>query len=113
MDKQTRKKYNSEYFHNNKEYHYQRQKKFRDENPEKVKLYRIKQKKNNTKSQWKKRGLIGDYDEIYLRYDGTKVCDNCNVVLEGCCKNQKCMDHDHITGEFRNILCKSCNIKKK
>ena len=25
-------------------------------------------------------------------------------------KYRKCMDHCHLTGEYRNILCNSCNI---
>ena len=66
---------------------------------------------------WKKRGLILHEDEtidmIYERYLSTIQCETCNVVLEGNGANQKCMDHCHITGHFRNILCKACNSKRR
>ena len=64
-------------------------------------------------ADWKRNGLIGDYEEIYLTYIETSVCDECNIILEGLSKQKKCMDHCHITGEFRNILCNSCNIKRR
>ena len=113
MDKQKQKQYNSTYFHKHKEKEYDRHKKYRDDNPDKVKEYRQKQKKNNTKSKWKQRGLnIDTFYYVYPIYTNTTHCDNCNVFLEGRGKNQKCMDHCHATGMFRNVLCKSCNIKR-
>jgi hypothetical protein len=41
-------------------------------------------------------------------------CDLCNVELCDGNKlpNRKCMEHNHDTGEFRNIVCNSCNCKK-
>ena len=63
---------------------------------------------------WKTQGLIGDYEAIYDRYVNTTNCDLCNVELcEGLKgRNRKCMDHDHDTGEFRNIVCHICNNNK-
>lgn len=74
----------------------------------------LKQKKSVTISYWKYRGLIGDYEAIYDRYINTTHCDLCNILL---CKgrkgsNKKCMEHDHNTGEFRNIVCHKCNMNK-
>jgi hypothetical protein len=66
-------------------------------------------KKSNTISNWKSRGLIGEYESIYDRYLNTNNCDLCNVEL---CSNKKVMDHDHITGEFRNVVCHKCNCNK-
>ena len=75
----------------------------------------LKYKENNREkvlrrdrlSTWKRRGVVGDlvkiHDEIYLPCNNCMVC---NVFIE--CKN-KHLDHDHETGEFRNVLCCSCN----
>jgi len=73
-----------------------------------------KGKKYNTIKNWKSRGLISDYEKIYQRYLNTTNCDLCNIEL---CQgnkgsNRKCMEHNHITGEFRNVVCHSCNINK-
>ena len=40
------------------------------------------------------------------RFWSTSNCEICNKIVEG--KN-KCIDHDHNTGEFRGILCQRCN----
>tara|TARA_R110000796_G_scaffold239010_1_gene359583 strand:- start:58 stop:516 length:459 start_codon:yes stop_codon:yes gene_type:complete len=71
-------------------------------------------KKKRTIRNWKKRGLIGDYEEIYDRYINTTNCHLCKIELCDGNKgsNKKCMEHNHITGEFRNIVCHSCNINK-
>ena len=66
-------------------------------------------KKSRKISHWKDRGLIGDYNQIYERYVNTHKCDVCNFVFDE--SNWKCMDHDHETGLFRQILCNYCNIR--
>ena len=64
--------------------------------------------------KWKSRGLIGNYDYIYDRYINTTHCDLCNVELCDGLKggNKKVMDHCHITGLFRNVVCNTCNSNK-
>jgi len=62
--------------------------------------------------RWIGRGLIcDDIDELYDYFDKTKFCENCDVELtEGSrCATSKVLDHDHITGKFRKILCHQCN----
>ena len=62
--------------------------------------------------RWIKRGLVCDnIDELYEYFDKTNNCEKCNVELtEGSrCHSSKVMDHCHITGEFRNVLCHHCN----
>jgi hypothetical protein len=70
-------------------------------------------KKTNTKASWKKQGLnMENFEELYERYSMAIFCDICECVLnvEGNYNSKKCMDHDHDTGEFRNICCWNCNI---
>jgi len=70
--------------------------------------------KTNRIGGWKTLGLKGDYEAIYQRYMNTTNCDLCNVELKQGQKggNRKCMEHDHNTGEFRNIVCNTCNQNK-
>tara|TARA_R110000737_G_scaffold86329_1_gene118884 strand:- start:3081 stop:3509 length:429 start_codon:yes stop_codon:yes gene_type:complete len=64
-------------------------------------------KKANLKNQWKRTGLLGDYDIIWNEYINTNNCNQCNCEFTQ--KNKKCMEHSHNTGEFRGIVCNSCN----
>jgi hypothetical protein len=98
-------------------------KKWYEKNREK----RIKQKKkyNQTEegiksrriSHWKSSGLIcDDYNELYNHYLKNVFCDYCKIKLtydKNNTSTTKCMDHCHETGLFRNILCHSCNIKRR
>lgn len=69
--------------------------------------------KSQTIYIWKKRGLKGDIEEVYKRVLNSTKCELCGKLYEGA--GDRCMDHSHITGEFRHVLCRSCNIgyKKK
>lgn len=69
-------------------------------------------KKKRTYSQWKSRGLnMETFEEVYDKYLHTTHCELCNVELEDKNnRNQKCMDHCHTTGQFRNIVCRNCNM---
>ena len=70
-------------------------------------------KKSHTIKNWKSRGLMGEYESIYERYINTTHCELCNIELcEGKGSNRKCMDHDHNTGVFRNVVCHKCNMRK-
>ena len=69
--------------------------------------------KNSRRKAWRSRGLnMEKFEDIYKIYLSTTHCDLCKVELtedKVNTKTTKCMDHSHITGEFRNILCVSCN----
>ena len=71
-------------------------------------------KKARIINKWKHYGLICDnYEALYEHYINTFECDNCGIELvSGNCANKRCMDHCHITGKFRNILCNTCNIQR-
>lgn len=62
---------------------------------------------------WKKYGLLcreGEtYKDIYYHVMSINNCELCNVEFSKEIKNQRCMDHDHITGYFRKVLCRGCN----
>jgi len=60
---------------------------------------------------WKKRGVIGNYDELYEYYHLINNCEKCDVLLNNSQQlTKKCLDHDHSTGLFRKVLCWECNI---
>jgi len=84
----------------------ERMRKWRLENPE-------KQLKTNRKCDWKRYGLnMENFEEIYEKYLSTTHCELCNVLLTEDkinTKTTRTMDHSHITGEFRNVICISCN----
>ena len=99
-----------EYYKNNREAKKEYQKEY----------YRCPEKSiNNRINTWKRRGVISDdYQELYKKYINTTECElcNCNLSKGTGLIGKRHLDHDHETGEFRNILCGKCNInlnKKK
>ena len=77
-------------------------------------------RKNRRINQWKHAGLVDsdndNYESLYNHYTNTQKCENCDVELTEDKKNTsttRCLDHSHITGEFRNILCHTCNIRRR
>ena len=67
-------------------------------------------KKALTINNWKRRGIIGDYDKLYEKYLNCNECELCNNPFKS--SYYRCLDHDHDTGEFRNILCRACNNRR-
>jgi len=63
---------------------------------------------------WKKYGLIcregESYQDIYSFVMSIEKCNLCNIKFNNENHSQKrCMDHDHNTGYFRQVLCRRCN----
>lgn len=93
-----------------------------EENKEKTKQSIIqyrhteKGKKSIRINNWRSRGVIHqNFDELYERFINTEYCELCNVKLsedKKTTKTTRVLDHDHQTGEFRNIICHSCNTKR-
>jgi len=118
---QYKKQKQKEYHERNKERILQYQKQYYNKNKEKIteqkKEYKQTEagKKSNRIKSWKYMGVISDdYESLYEYYLNVEFCELCNVELvEGRYgNNKKCLDHDHITGEFRNVLCCWCNLKR-
>ena len=72
-------------------------------------------KKSSRISCWKKLGIKSqNFDEVYERYINTEYCELCNVELkDGRKSNSRNLDHQHASGELRNIICLRCNNQRK
>lgn len=74
-------------------------------------------RKTNRLSNFRSSGMIcpdDNWDIFYERLINTKNCELCNVELTSGGYNTRttrCVDHSHITGIFRNIVCNNCNIR--
>ena len=85
-------------------------------NKEKIKLYQQTPIAIKTRriSHWKDSGVKSDnYDLLYEYYLSITKCENCNIILTEDKQNTrttKCLDHDHLTGDFRKVLCNACNV---
>ena len=72
-----------------------------------------KGKKIRTISSWKRKGLIESkefMEHIYDEYLRSEECELCGNPYKN--SKDKEMEHNHLTGEFRNICCHRCNMWK-
>jgi len=89
-------------------------KKYRKENKVKIaadkKIYwdSPEGKRSLTISRWKYRGLQHpDIGALYDEYLLSTICEVCEIPYKKI--TDRCMDHDHDTGLFRQFLCRNCN----
>ena len=106
-----------EYNKNNLEQLKEQKKEYYETNKEKIKEYSKTEqgRKISRISDWKRSGVINnDFTSLYEHYINCNKCENCNIeLIEGMYgSNKRCLDHDHETGLFRNVLCNTCNIKR-
>ena len=111
-NKEKIKESQKKWYQNNKEKVIETKKKYKEQNPEKY-------HKGYTISAWKIQGLIVDdedeYESLYYLVMSTENCEGCNCKLTSGkpqTATSRCLDHCHITGKFRAVLCKACNVKQ-
>ena len=109
-----RKENYKEYYQKNKDKKKEYLKEYRKKNKEQIKdkSKEYNQTTNGIKynriNKWKQRGVIhDDFNILYEQYFNTTECNVCKVGFTN--TNKKCLDHDHDNGQFRYILCNSCN----
>ena len=106
-----------EYYQNNKEQiaekDKKRHKKYRQNNKEKIADEQREHrqtpagKKSTVMDNWRRRGIINVTDEMYNHYIAATHCECCSKEFSS--SRDRHLDHDHETGEYRQILCCSCN----
>jgi hypothetical protein len=113
-DPEKRKEYRREYVRKNKERLAEHNKTYRENNKDKITEYnKIYDKtpagiKSKFIRKWKSRGVISNnFDTLYDLYINTDKCMNCEKSFAD--SFERCLDHDHKTGLYRAVLCRSCN----
>ena len=64
-------------------------------------------KKNKWITQYEMKIDEDDFDYVYNEYIHTTNCDLCKKLFTK--SNDRHLDHNHKTGEVRNIVCNRCN----
>jgi hypothetical protein len=112
--------YNKKYREKHRETLIEYSKNYYENNKEKCSEYSKSElgRKSSRIRDWKRMGLLcDDYNKLYEKYINTSNCESCNVELTENIKHNtkttRCLDHDHETGLFRNVLCNLCNVKRK
>ena len=73
-----------------------------------------KKYKTDKKAYWRYSGMKfteEDFEYIYSEYMKATHCDLCDKQFKNTKDRQ--LDHNHETGEIRNIVCNRCNSKRE
>ena len=63
--------------------------------------------KKDIMSRWRCKGVNRVNDEMYNFYKKTTECECCLTPFKD--SKDRCLDHDHDTGDFRWVICQRCN----
>ena len=64
--------------------------------------------KHYTLKNWKRYNIKNeDIDSIYNKYIHCEFCEKCDYKFKK--SSERCLDHCHLSGNVRNIVCRSCN----
>tara|TARA_R110002126_G_C10146651_1_gene471226 strand:+ start:43 stop:528 length:486 start_codon:yes stop_codon:yes gene_type:complete len=97
-NKEKRLENKREYYQNNKEQIAEKKREY-DQTPAGKKL--------NTMRVWRRAGVKNVNEKLYNDYIVTTKCESCSNEFSS--SFDRCLDHDHKTGEFRWVICRRCN----
>jgi len=106
FEKHDKKQKNKEYYENSKEYRENNKEKYKEMSKE----WRNKNKNNVCINSWIQKGFKHsdeEFKEIFKRRQESIKCELCNAEYTS--TRDKCTDHHHSSGSFRNICCSKCN----
>ncbi len=107
-------KQRKEYRQSNKEKIAERDKEYCSKNAEQTRLRSArwysnnKDRSKNTRLVRKYNITLDDYNKMLLEQDGK--CWTCSIKIEDTKKKYLCVDHNHLTGQVRGLLCDPCNV---
>tara|TARA_R110000737_G_scaffold244136_1_gene255096 strand:+ start:228 stop:695 length:468 start_codon:yes stop_codon:yes gene_type:complete len=105
--------YKREYYQNNKEHIAEKYREYYENNKEHLnktsKEYSQTPagKKAWTMDNWRRKGVKNVNEEMYNHYIAATHCECCSKEFSS--SRDRHLDHDHITGEFRWVICCRCN----
>jgi len=115
-----KRKYRKEYYKTNSEKMREAGKKWRKNNPESIKNLLTKWRKKNPekvlninyrKAGYKLNGIqftVSDFNDLITIQENK--CKGCKVDFDNLPKKEIHIDHNHLTGNVRGILCRNCNL---
>ena len=102
-----------EYYQNNKEQIAEKHREYNEKNKEHLTEQKREYsqtpagKKTRIMERWRRRGVKNVNEKLYNDYIATTHCESCSN--EFISSYDRCLDHDHETGDFRWVICRNCN----